>query len=216
MLVWFDPLNLIDSHGWPQWDVWILPVFLAAALLASVNWWTAAGILLGFGCMAKGQLLLAGPILMLWPLFEGKWGAVVRIVTGFLIGAELVTWPWIVNSVVEMHWIEITMAAAVLILAISLLREKLGQNLRDGVTPLMGRGNAGAADWEQPLSTFLVLASVVIAAMVIAAALIFHDLRTRQASVPGAALGFFFCLSCCRRGCCGADTWAFGWPASLP
>ncbi|HEX4054291.1 MAG TPA: hypothetical protein VHX86_08500 [Tepidisphaeraceae bacterium] len=195
MLVWLDPLNLIDSHGWPQWDVWILPVFLAATLLASVNWWTAAGILLGIGCMAKGQLLLAAPILMLWPLFEGKWGAVIRIVTGFLIGAELVTWPWIVNSAVEMHWIELTMLAAVLMLAVSLLRSQLGENLRNGVvTPLLDRGSAGAIGWEQSLPILLVLASAVIAAMAIATALIFHGLRTTNAAVSGAAMGFFLLL----------------------
>ena len=74
MLVWCNPLLLIDSHAWPQWDVWILPIFLFAALLASLNRWMLAGMLLGIGCMFKGQMLLAGPVLILWPLFEGRWG----------------------------------------------------------------------------------------------------------------------------------------------
>src|SRR5262249_10505380 len=35
LLVWFNPMNLLDSHIWPQWDIWIIPVFLTAALFAS-------------------------------------------------------------------------------------------------------------------------------------------------------------------------------------
>jgi len=25
---------ILDAHGWPQWDVWILPFYLFAALAA--------------------------------------------------------------------------------------------------------------------------------------------------------------------------------------
>ena len=86
LMVWFDPMVIIDGHVWPQWDVWILPIFIFAALLASVNWWLCAGLVLALGCMMKGQILLAGPILFLWPIFEGKWGAAGRILTGFALG----------------------------------------------------------------------------------------------------------------------------------
>ena len=87
LLVWFDPITILDAHAWPQWDVWILPVFILAALLASMEWWICAGIILGVGCMMKGQILLGGPILLLWPIFAGKWGAAGRILTGFAAGA---------------------------------------------------------------------------------------------------------------------------------
>jgi hypothetical protein len=195
MLVWLDPLTLIDSHAWPQWDVWILPVFIGATLLASVNWWMAAGIVLGIGCMAKGQLLLAGPMLMLWPLFEARWGALARILTGFLIGAEFITWPWIVNSPVEMHWIETAMIAALMILAVSTMRTALTRNLRDEVlTPLFGRGNAGTVMTAQSLSSLMLLASVVIAALAIATALIFHGVRNGRASLPAGMMGWFMLL----------------------
>jgi hypothetical protein len=170
MLLWFDPLNLIDSHAWPQWDIWILPVFLAATLLASVNWWTVAGILLGIGCMAKGQLLLAGPMLMLWPLFEGRWGAAVRIVTGFLIGAALVTWPWIVNSAAEMHWIELAMTAAAIVGAAAIVRGPLRQAVSD--------------TWRQWLPAILFIATAAIVVI-----LIFHEIAN-----PGAELGFLLLL----------------------
>jgi hypothetical protein len=196
MLVWLDPLTLIDSHAWPQWDVWILPVFLGAALLASVNWWMAAGILLSVGCMAKGQLLLAAPLLMLWPLFEGRWGALARIVCGFVIGAELITWPWIVNSPQELSWIVTAMVAAGLILAVSMMRGALGGSLRDGVlTPVFGRrGDVNVVAPEQSLANVLLLASIAISAMAIATVLIFHGVRGRGSPLPGGAMGWFLLL----------------------
>lgn len=121
LLVWFDPMNLADSHVWPQWDVWLLPAFLLSALLASLDWWIAAGILLGIGCMFKGQLLLAGPMLFLWPLFAGRLGATVRIISGFLIGAAIIVWPWTITPG-GLHWLELVMFAAVVVLAGSLVR----------------------------------------------------------------------------------------------
>ena len=121
LLVWFDPMNLADSHVWPQWDVWLLPAFLLSALLASLDWWIAAGIFLGIGCMFKGQLLLAGPMLFLWPLFAGRLGATVRILSGFLIGAAIIVWPWTITPE-ALHWLEWVMLAAALVLAGSLVR----------------------------------------------------------------------------------------------
>jgi hypothetical protein len=105
LLVWFDPITILDAHAWPQWDVWILPVFILAALLASMEWWICAGIILGVGCMMKGQILLGGPILLLWPIFAGKWGAAGRILTGFAAGAALVLWPWLIFTDSSRQWI---------------------------------------------------------------------------------------------------------------
>jgi hypothetical protein len=98
MMVWFDPITILNSNVWPQWDVWILPIYILAVLLASVNWWFSAGVLLGFGCMLKGQILLGGPILFLWPLFEGKWREALRIIIGFGVGTSMILWPWLLNS----------------------------------------------------------------------------------------------------------------------
>ncbi len=113
-MVWFDPMVIIDGHVWPQWDVWILPIFIFAALLASVNWWLCAGLVLALGCMMKGQILLAGPILFLWPIFEGKWGAAGRILTGFALGTALLLWPWLINSGDAHHWIILFVIALIL------------------------------------------------------------------------------------------------------
>src|SRR5258705_6036713 len=31
-VAWLEPSMSLDAHGWPQWDVWILPFYLFAAL----------------------------------------------------------------------------------------------------------------------------------------------------------------------------------------
>jgi hypothetical protein len=199
MLVWFNPLILIDSHAWPQWDVWILPFFVAAALMASLNWWMLAGALLGVGCMFKGQLLLGAPILILWPLFEGRFGALARIVIGFLLGAEMIVWPWVVNSPAGLHWIETAMIAAGLILMVSLMRSALGQSLREWVVaPLLGRRGDSAillpAESEPSPAMPLILASTALAALAIATSLVFHGMGARQALLPAGTLGLFLLL----------------------
>ena len=54
MLVWLDPMILIDSHAWPQWDVWIVPFIIAMALFASLNWWVLAGMMFGARLSVEG------------------------------------------------------------------------------------------------------------------------------------------------------------------
>ena len=61
LVFWFNPAIIWNAHCWPQWDVWPIPFFLAAVLLASSDWWMAAGVCLGIGASLKGQLLLAAP-----------------------------------------------------------------------------------------------------------------------------------------------------------
>jgi hypothetical protein len=102
--VWFDPALLVDTHVWPQWDAWVLPPFLLAALLASLDWWLAAGLVLGAGGMFKGQLLLGSPVLILWPLLSLRWGAVGRLLAGFALMAGLVVSPWLVLNGQPPSW----------------------------------------------------------------------------------------------------------------
>jgi len=84
LFIWFDPSVIVDAHIWPQWDVWMLPPFFLAALLATVDW-CFPGIVLGVGVMFKGQLLMLGPVLALWPLLSGRYGALGRVVSGFVL-----------------------------------------------------------------------------------------------------------------------------------
>lgn len=199
MLVWFDPVILIDSHAWPQWDVWILPIFIFAVLAASLNWWMLAGAMIGIGCMFKGQMLLAGPMLLLWPLIGGRLGAFARVTIGFVIGAELIAWPWIVNSAAGLHWIECAMLAAALVLGVSLMRGELGRAFRQWVIdPVIGRRESSFEslldDPGKSPAGALIMASCAVAAMVIAMALIFGGMVHRQAALPAGTMGLFLLL----------------------
>ena len=76
LLVWFDPVSLVNSHVWPQWDVWIVPFIIIAYLLASLDLWVGAGLMIGLGCMFKGQMLFACPdpdsVAALWAGESGR------------------------------------------------------------------------------------------------------------------------------------------------
>lgn len=115
LLLWFNPAMLVDAHAWPQWDVWLVPFFISAAVLASVNWWVGAGILLAVGSMFKGQLLLVAPVFVLWPLFEGKIGAALGTIIGAAFGTALVTWPWLIRGTSAWWWIGSLGTAAALV-----------------------------------------------------------------------------------------------------
>src|SRR6059058_5527298 len=41
---WLEPSMILDAHGWPQWDVWVLPFYLFAALAAQRTDKTAGSI----------------------------------------------------------------------------------------------------------------------------------------------------------------------------
>ncbi len=105
LLFWFNPAVICDGYGWPQWDIWLWPFFLFAALLASVDRWLAAGILIATGAMIKGQILLVAPIFVLWPLIRLKLRAVFQFLAGFIFGAALITAPWSIQNKSAVLWI---------------------------------------------------------------------------------------------------------------
>lgn len=98
ILIWFNPAILFDAHVFPQWDVWLLPSFFLAAWLCSMEWWFAAGLLIPFGILMKGQLTMVTPFFILWPLLEGKPMAAVRFVLGCAVAAVALLSPWLVNG----------------------------------------------------------------------------------------------------------------------
>ncbi len=98
MLMWFSPALMISAHGWPSWDIWIVPFYLYAVLLACVNWWFAAGVVLGIGTMFKGQQLMVVPLFLLWPLFMRRWGAPLRWLSGYLFAVAVVVSPWLLRD----------------------------------------------------------------------------------------------------------------------
>jgi hypothetical protein len=89
---------ILDAHGWPQWDVWILPFYLFAALAALKNRWFCCGCLLASGAMLKGQLLFVAPLFLFWPLWQKRWTSALRVLAGFTATAALIVSPWILRT----------------------------------------------------------------------------------------------------------------------
>ena len=97
-VAWLEPSMILDAHGWPQWDVWILPFYLFAALAALKNRWFWCGCLLALGAMLKGQLLFVAPLFFLWPLWQKRWMSALRALAGFTATAALIVSPWLLRT----------------------------------------------------------------------------------------------------------------------
>ena len=95
---WLESSMILDAHGWPQWDVWILPFYLFAAFAALKNRWFICGCLLVTGAMFKGQLLLVAPFFVLWPLWQKRWNRALRVLAGFISTAALIVLPWLLRT----------------------------------------------------------------------------------------------------------------------
>lgn len=95
LLIWFNFAILIDAHAWPQWDIWLIPFYLWAMLAGSSQRWFTAGLIFGIGCMFKGQLLIAAPLLILWPLFIGQWIGLLRLLIGLATAVAIIESMWI-------------------------------------------------------------------------------------------------------------------------
>ena len=97
-VAWLEPSMILDTHGWPQWDVWILPFYLFAVLAALKKRWFLCGCLLAAGAMFKGQLLLVVPFFVLWPLWQKRWMRALRLLAGFASTTALVVSPWLLRT----------------------------------------------------------------------------------------------------------------------
>ena len=95
---WLESSMILDAHGWPQWDVWILPFYLFAALAALKNRWFWCGCLLAVGAMLKGQLLFVAPFFVLWPLWQKGWLPTLRVLAGFVVTVALIVSPWLLRT----------------------------------------------------------------------------------------------------------------------
>jgi hypothetical protein len=96
-LLWFNPNVLLNGYGWPTWDTWVVPMFLLAALLASLDRWFFCGVTLALGMMLKGQLLAIAPIFPIWALIVGGPGPALRWLAGLTLGAAIVILPWMLT-----------------------------------------------------------------------------------------------------------------------
>jgi hypothetical protein len=97
LFFWFNPALIWNAHCWPQWDSWVLPFFLWAVLLASLDWWFCAGVLMATGAMFKGQILFGAPLFLLWPLFQLRIGALTRWIAGLFTAVAAITAVWLVR-----------------------------------------------------------------------------------------------------------------------
>jgi len=111
LLVWFNAPLILEAHAWPQWDGWLVPVYLLAALLISLGWGFTAGAVLVVGAMMKGQILLVAPVLLLWPLFAGRFAVAARAFTGFATCAAALGSIWLVPSPTAWAWVGCVMLA---------------------------------------------------------------------------------------------------------
>lgn len=112
LTAWFDPSMILDAHGWPQWDVWILPFYLFAVMAATTRRWFWCGCLLALGAMLKGQLLFVAPFFIIWPLWQKRWDHALLVLSGFITATALVTAQWLLSN-----W-QVGLAAALAALAI--------------------------------------------------------------------------------------------------
>src|SRR5205823_1619750 len=108
-VAWLEPSMILDAHGWPQWDVWIVPFYLFAVLAALKNRWFLCGALLAAGAMFKGQLLFVAPFFVLWPLWQKRWTRALRMLAGFIATAALIVSPWLLRT--PAAWIAIATVA---------------------------------------------------------------------------------------------------------
>ena len=171
---WLNPSVIYDSHGWPQWDVWQLPFYIIGALLVSLDFWTAAGIVLGFGCMFKGQILFAIPILVLCPLFAGYLMRFLRIAAGLVAGAGIVVWPWLVTNDAASAYIGHVVLAAAIVIVLAIFRAPVRRRMVVVWNWLTARHPPRPATTESSFSRFIPWALTIlwVTGMLIAAVLI--------------------------------------------
>lgn len=114
VVFWFNPSTLINTHAWPQWDVWLIPFYLLAMLLAVWGRFFGAGMAIAVGAMLKGQILFAAPVFLLWALFDRRLGRALHFVLGFACGLLLCASIWLVPTAMAWVWLGcITAVAAV-------------------------------------------------------------------------------------------------------
>jgi hypothetical protein len=106
---WLEPSMILDAHGWPQWDVWILPFYLFAALAALKDRWFWCGCLLAVGAMLKGQLLFVAPFFVFWPLWQKRGISTLRVLAGFAAISALIVSPWLLRT--PAAWIALAVVA---------------------------------------------------------------------------------------------------------
>jgi len=98
VLVWFNPALILNAHAWPQWDAWVLPPFLFAALAALDGRWFTTGVLIGAGFFFKGQAVIIAPVFLAWAWAFAGMRASLRFMAGVLTISALIASPWLLQG----------------------------------------------------------------------------------------------------------------------
>ena len=101
LLFWFNPAILLSAHGWPTWDMWVIPFFVWALYLACIDWWFVSGLVIATAATFKGQQLLVAPFFILWPLFAGRPLVAIRWAVGVVFGVAAIASPWLLTYLPE-------------------------------------------------------------------------------------------------------------------
>jgi hypothetical protein len=97
-MVWLHPAVLILGHGRPQWDTWLLPFFLGAALAALRRRWAVSGFVVSVGVMFKAQILFGAAALPLLALFDRRPRSAARWLIALVAGTAACLAPWLVRG----------------------------------------------------------------------------------------------------------------------
>jgi len=150
-VAWLEPSMILDAHGWPQWDVWILPFYLLAALAALKNRWFSCGCLLAAGAMLKGQLLFVAPFFVFWPLWQKRWARALRMLAGFAATVALIVAPWLLCNLGA--WIVVALVAGLSSLFLLRSGSRYAASWVAGIVAcavfLIGASNGGSFAWLQ-------------------------------------------------------------------
>ena len=150
-VAWLEPSMILDAHGWPQWDVWIVPFYLFALLAALKNRWFACGCLLAAGAMLKGQLLFVTPFFLFWPLWQKRWTRTFRVLIGFASTVALLASPWLLRN--PAAWIAVGIVASVSLLFLLWDRPRHAGTWIAGLTAIavfvVGAFDGGSFAWLQ-------------------------------------------------------------------
>ena len=99
LFFWFNPAILLSAHGWPTWDMWIMPMYLLAVLMASHDKWFIAGLVIAAGAMFKGQQWAVAAMFVIWPIVMGRFDAALKWAIGALFGVGILASPWLLSYV---------------------------------------------------------------------------------------------------------------------
>jgi hypothetical protein len=124
LLLLFNPAVILEAHGWPQWDSWLIPFYVWAIYFITVNRWWCAGATLALGAMFKGQLMIVAPFVLLLALFLGRLGAMLRAFCGGATVFAAVATAWLISGHAALVYVVAIVVAAGAAVAAAYLRPR--------------------------------------------------------------------------------------------